>query len=126
VYVVDDELLEQFKQAGVANEFIQKFSAMKGEYKNVNIPDDKLVAVFGKDWKTVLDKELYPHFPRRAKWRYSEEYIGYKAEGWLGQYIVIYPGKNLVACRMIKESPSYNHQTDEFRDFETYVYALMK
>jgi hypothetical protein len=56
----------------------------------------------------------------------SDHYIGYKAEGWLGQYIVIYPEKNLVACRMIRNSASYNAQTDEFRDFEQYVFKLVK
>jgi hypothetical protein len=56
----------------------------------------------------------------------SDRYIGYKAEGWLGQYIIIYPAKKLVACRMVRESPAYNQQTDEFRDFEQYVFKLVK
>ncbi len=124
IYTVDDELLEQFKASGVSQEFISKFSALKGEYENVNIPDEKLAAVFGKDWKAMLDKELYTHYPRRAKWGMSDKYIGYKAEGWLGQYIVLYPEKNIVACRMIKESASGNNT--EFRDFEQYVYKLVK
>jgi len=126
IYAVDDELLGQFRKAGVAEDFIQKFSALKGEYKDVNIPDDKLAKVFGDDWKSVLNKELYSHFPRRAKWNMSSDYIGYKAEGWLGQYIVIYPEKKLVACRMIRRTPGYNEQTDGLNDFEKYVYALVK
>ncbi len=126
LYVVDDDLLERMKQSGVSEAFLSKFKALKGEYDNVNIPDDKLVAVFGKEWKSVLDKELYPYFPSRAKWGYSDEYIGYKAEGWLGQYVVIYPEKNLVACRMVKDGPQYDHQRDDFRDFEKYVYKLVK
>lgn len=126
IYTVDDDLLQQFKMAGVKESFITKYSTLKGTYENVNIPDEKLKSVFGNDWKSVLDKELYPYYPRRAKWGLSENYVGYKAEGWRGQYVVFFPGKHIVACRMVRESPTYNDQTDEFRDFEQYVNRLVK
>lgn len=126
IYVVDDELVAEMKAAGVSAAFLEKFATLKGEYRDVNIPTDKLVAVFGKDWNAVLDKELYPHYPRRAKWGFSEAYTGYKAEGWLGQYLIIYPGKKLVACRMVKQGPAYQQGKDELRDFEKMVYGLVK
>lgn len=124
IYTVDDDLLAQFRAAGVPEDFVKKYSALKGRYEDVNIPDEKLAAIFGKDWKTVLDQQLYAHYPRRAKWGMSDTYIGYKAEGWLGQYVVIYPEKNLVACRMIKQSSSSDNT--ELRDFEQYVYKLVQ
>lgn len=124
LYVVDDELLEAFRQAGVSEAFIQKFSTLKGEYENVNIAPEKLVATFGANWNAVLDKELYPYYPRRAKWGLSDTYIGYKAEGWLGQYLVVYPHKKIVACRMVRNSDAYNEQTDAFQEFEKLVLLL--
>lgn len=126
IYTVDEDLLHQFKAAGVSDDFITKYSSLKGTYENVNIPDKKLKEVFGDNWKEILDKELYAYYPRRAKWGFSDNYTGYKAEGWRGQYVVFYPEKHIVACRMARESPSYNDQTDEFRDFEQYVNRLVK
>jgi CubicO group peptidase (beta-lactamase class C family) len=125
-YTVDDELIADMKRAGVPEAFLQKFVLLKGVYKDVNIPDEKLTAVYGKNWKALLEKELYPYYPRRAKWAMSDRYIGYKAEGWLGQYIVIYPDKKIVACRMVRQGDKYDGQKDDFRDFEKYVYNLVK
>jgi len=71
---------------------------LRGEYVNVNIPPDKLKAVFGGDWQSFLNKEFYPYFPVRSRRKYRSKIIGYKAEGYLGQYIVIYPAKKLVAA----------------------------
>jgi hypothetical protein len=126
IYVVDEDLLKEFRSAGVSEAFIAKFRDLRGSYDNVNISPEALTKLFGPNWQSVLDKELYPHYPRRARWKMSDEYIGYKAEGWRGQYLVIYPGKNIVACRMVRDSPTYNANTDEFRDFEQYVYRLVK
>ncbi len=122
IYTVDDTLLTAFKMAGVNEQFIAKFAQLKGSYENENIPVSKLVAVFGADWLAVLNKELYPYFPTRSRWHLSSNYIGYKAEGWLGQYVIIYPGKNIVACRMIKQGDT--NSNTEMRDFEKYVYRL--
>jgi CubicO group peptidase (beta-lactamase class C family) len=124
-YIVDEQLMQEFRNAGVSLGFIEQFRKLKGVYENVNITEEKLVAVFGNNWKGILNKELYPYYPRRAKWKMSDNYIGYKAEGWLGQYIVVYPGKQLVACRMIRQGKDYDPSRDEFTDFEKYVYSLI-
>jgi CubicO group peptidase (beta-lactamase class C family) len=125
-YVVDDSLLAEFRLAGVSDSFIKVFSQLKGSYENVNLPEEKLVLAFGPDWHAVLDKKLYAYYPRRARWVMSKNIIGYKAEGWLGQYIIIYPDKKLVACRMVHESKSYNSATDEMLNFEQLVYPVVK
>ena len=126
LYTVDDELIAQMKAYGVSDEFLKKFSSLKGVYKDENISNARLEVTFGKNWNAVLEKELYPYFPRRAKWSFSETYKGYTAKGWLGQYLVIYPAKKLVACRMVKQGPEYEQGKDELRDFEKYVYKLVK
>lgn len=47
------------------------------------------------------------------------------AEGWLGQYLVIYPRKGLVAVRMIREYGNRHERTRDFNDFIEYVGALV-
>jgi CubicO group peptidase (beta-lactamase class C family) len=54
----------------------------------------------------------------------GEEIIGYRADGYLGQYLVIYPAEGLVGVRLVKESPAYNPQTDGFRRFQALLRDL--
>ena len=104
-----------------STEIIAKFEAMKGTYINVNIPSEKLINAFGTDWQVYLNKEFYPFFPVRSRRKYSEKIIGIKAEGWIGQAIVIIPEKHLVATRMIKLSDKYQQGKDELLDFADLV-----
>lgn len=124
-YIVDDDLIKEFQKAGVKQEITDKFRRLKGNYINVNIPADKLRSVFGENWQDLLDKEFYPYYPTRSRRKFSKTIIGYKAEGYLGQYIIIYPDKKIVATRMIFPGDNYHPATDEMLDFEQYVYRLV-
>ena len=124
-FTVDDAIISEFKKAGVKQSILDKFNALKGVYTNENIAADKLKIVFGKEWQNVLDTEFYPFYPIRSRRTYSSKIIGYKAEGYAGQYIVIYPAKNLVAARMIKVTSDYIAETDEMLDFPSYVYKII-
>lgn len=125
-YIVDERLLVEFKQAGVKQSIIDKFRLLKGNYVDVNIPSEKLQAVFGPNWQSYLEREFYPYFPRRSRRELGSKIIGYKAEGYLGQYIIVYPEKGIVAARMVRETAHYRPETDEMLDFEKYVYDLVK
>ena len=125
-YIVDDTFIEELKGADIPQELIDKFELLRGRYTEVNISNDKLEEVFGKNWEAFLQEEFYPYFPARSRREYSSEVIGYKAEGWLGQYIVIYPEKHIVAARMVENSETYRSGTDEMRDFEKYVYNVVQ
>lgn len=57
--------------------------------------------------------------------REDGEVIGYRADGYLGQYLVIYPEEGLVAVRMVAGSPAYDPESDGFRSFETLVRDLV-
>ncbi len=125
-YIVDDTFIDELRGAGIEETLIDKFELLRGRYTEVNIPEDKLAEVFGKDWAEYLEREFYPYFPARSRREYSPEVIGYKAEGWLGQYIVIYPEKRLVAARMVEYSEDYTSSTDEMREFEKYVRRVVE
>jgi CubicO group peptidase (beta-lactamase class C family) len=50
---------------------------------------------------------------------------GYRADGLLGQYLVVYPAERLVAVRMVAASPAYDPTTDTFPDFQGLVRQLV-
>ncbi len=50
--------------------------------------------------------------------------IGYQANGYLGQYLVILPVADIVAVRLVRRTPTYAAATDGFEDFTTCVCAL--
>ncbi|HSK18457.1 MAG TPA: serine hydrolase [Longimicrobiales bacterium] len=58
--------------------------------------------------------------------REKEDIVGYRADGYLGQYVVIYPESGLVAVRMVMSSPAYDPATDLFGDFAERVRALAR
>jgi CubicO group peptidase (beta-lactamase class C family) len=51
--------------------------------------------------------------------------IGYRADGYLGQYLVVYPGERLVGVRMVSQSPAYDAGTDGFPEFQAMLRALV-
>lgn len=51
--------------------------------------------------------------------------VGYRADGYLGQYLVIYPAERLVGVRMVAASPVYDPDTDGFRDFQELLRQLV-
>ncbi len=59
-------------------------------------------------------------------WRILEddELSGARADGYLGQYLVVYPDVGLVGVRMIEGSEGYVEGRDEFIDFQDLLRAL--
>jgi CubicO group peptidase (beta-lactamase class C family) len=54
------------------------------------------------------------------------EIIGYKAHGYGGQFLVIYPEKKLIGIRLIRITDTFNQATDSFEDFADILYSLIK
>jgi CubicO group peptidase (beta-lactamase class C family) len=51
--------------------------------------------------------------------------VGYRADGYLGQYLVVYPRERLVGVRMVAQSPAYDPATDGFQEFQALLRALV-
>ncbi|MCH8967696.1 MAG: serine hydrolase [Planctomycetes bacterium] len=124
-YIVDDAKIDELRAAGVAADFIERATALKGKY----VTDDEYIAAlqraFGADYMTPLREALAPHSIALSSKEY-EDLVGFRAEGRLGQYIVIYPDVELVAVRMIEWSKAYNPATDRFEDFPRLVRNLVR
>jgi CubicO group peptidase (beta-lactamase class C family) len=123
-YIIDDNQIKYLEEAGVKTDFIEKAKKVKGTYLNQKDYYSKLESVFGTDWQQVLNDNLLSLNLSLSKKEYT--YKGVDANGWLGQYLVIFPEKKLVGVRMIKETNLYNPDTDAFYNFGDMLYKLIK
>jgi len=124
-YIVDDAKLDELRAAGVAADFIERATLIKGKYATDHEYIAALQRAFGTDYMTPFRAALAPHSITLSSKEY-EDLVGFRAEGRLGQYIVIYPEVELVAVRMIAWSEAYNPATDRFEDFPRLVRDLVR
>ncbi len=124
-YIVDDAKIAELRAAGVASDFIERVTTIKGEYTTDDEYMAALARVFGADYMTPLREALMPHSIALSFKKY-EDLVGFRASGRLGQYLVIYPDVELVAVRMIEWSEAYNPTTDRFEDFPRRVRDLVR
>lgn len=124
-YTIDDEHLQILEKAGVEKSFLEKVEPLKGKVYQTDGRTAALVEVFGRDYRTIVQKEMASkHTPLFKTVR--GEIDGYNANGYLGQFLVIVPKSNLVAVRQVKRSDKYNSETDGFNDFMSLVMQLTK
>jgi len=57
--------------------------------------------------------------------REDDRVVGARAEGYLGQYLVIYPDERLVGVRMVESFPGYDPDRDGFRRFQDLLRDLI-
>jgi hypothetical protein len=125
LYSINDSLLNMYKNKGVPNDLIQKFNSIKGVYDNYDAFLSKLSQAFGDKWNEEFDNKLYPFTRQIYIKTISDNILGYEANGWLGQYLIIYPKKKIIGVRMIKESTSHQDDTDQMWNFKDDVYKLI-
>jgi len=123
---IDNALLEQWRGGGVDPVFLRKMTPLAGR---VFGSDAELGAALQAALKTdfallraYLEKHKLPG-PRKL----TGPILGYRAEGRLGQYLVVLPAAQLVAVRM-RRSPENEAEVGDmekgFGDFESMVRKL--
>ncbi|HEY8470511.1 MAG TPA: serine hydrolase [Longimicrobiales bacterium] len=122
--VIDDAKIQELREAGVDSAFVAAIARVRGRYESPDSFFAALAGALGENWRSVVSNTLGPLglAPARIE---QGPIIGYRAEGYLGQYIVIFPEKRLVAVRMVEPSPSYDPRTDGFPNFSDLVRALV-
>ena len=121
ISIVDDEIIDELTKASVPNDFIEKVKQMKGTYNSSDEYLAKIRAVFGENPWQYINETLPKNLQLRKK-----EFRGnmsYRADGYLGNYIVVDPGTKIVAIRMIS-GESYKRENDNFREFNKMVLSL--
>ncbi|MDJ0840606.1 MAG: serine hydrolase domain-containing protein [Acidobacteriota bacterium] len=116
IYVIDQDLLDKYREAGVDGNFIEGMSRLQGRYSGRT----SLMAVFkgalGERWQDTVSAYLAGTDMQVAKREYSD-LMGYNANGKLGQRLVLFPQKNLVGVRMISEASATEPARDDFANF---------
>lgn len=121
ISIVDDEIISELKKAKVSKEFIKKAKKMKGVYNSNGEYLEKLQLVFGSAPYEDINQHLRSGL-RLRKRQYSGN-VTYRADGYLGNYIIVDPNDKVVAVRMISHE-SFKKDTDNFADFGKMVLNL--
>lgn len=121
VSVIDDEILNELTKAQVPHDFIQKVNAMKGTYATNDEYYAKVQNIFGENPWEYINETLGSSLRLRKK-----EFSGnttYRADGYLGNYIMVDPKSKIVAIRMISHQ-SFKNENDNYTDFSKLVLSL--
>ncbi len=122
-FEVGDEQIRSLRAAGMADSVVTRAHAMRGRFTSSDELRAAAERAFGPAWQQVVAEartrgaELF----RRT----SGPVVGHSAEGYLGQYIVVYPASGLVAVRMIRGGAGYDPSTDSFLAFRALVRQLV-
>jgi len=118
--VGDDQIADLTARAAqdgsLPADFVKKAAKLKGTYPDSDAWNQAFLGAFGRDW------EKNPLLLNLAKRRPGQIRAWY-AEGYLGQYVVVVPGANIVAVRMIESGDHTSHE-DNFMDFQEMVLKL--
>ncbi len=117
-----EALLARYEEAGISQKYIDLLKPLSGSA--IQLSTDALIDIFGT-------LEVYEGFVAEVNEAGLEHCIveigdiqGYRADGYLGQYLVIIPKDNVVAIRQIQYGKKPDDQYDEFKDFIDLVYKL--
>lgn len=121
VSIVDDTCIKSLVEAGVQKEFIEKVEKMKGVYFSDDEYIAKIQGIFGKNPWEYINNTLGTNLKIRRK--EFDGNVTYRADGYLGNYIIVDPLNRIVAVRMIS-GESYQNQNDDFNDFRKMILGL--
>lgn len=122
--IVDEEIITSLKKAELPMDFIEKALQLKGVYKTTDEYTAKVEAVFGQHPWHGINEILGPKNLTLRKREYSGK-VTYRADGYLGNYIIVDPEHKIVAVRMISHA-SFKGDKDNFQDFKESVLNLFK
>ncbi len=120
-YIIDDAKIEELQKADLDKDFLKKVIAMKGKYQNADEYVKKREQVFGKNSQEYIATNIKGLTLRNIE--YSGE-ITYRAEGYLGNYIIINPKTKIVAIRMISGDSYKDEEKDGFDNFENLINSI--
>jgi CubicO group peptidase (beta-lactamase class C family) len=121
---VDDATIDRVKQAGADATLIEQMNRLKGRYESAEALNKAIIAIFEKREALREKMDALKLGDNLFKVERGEA-IGFRASGYLGQFILVLPESGIVAVRMIEQSSNYDEKTDGFREFERLVRALV-
>lgn len=119
---VDASVLQSWREGGVPAIYIARATPLVGKI----FPWLELAAKLNVVFDGHDNKLKYLYNQHISHLRYvTSPLVAYRADGSLGQYIVVVPKEHLVAVRQISEDSFKNKETDEFADFTEIVPTLV-
>jgi CubicO group peptidase (beta-lactamase class C family) len=119
--IIDDEILKEWKDAGIHDSVVAKLQPMlKKPYNGRAAFFADWLKILGNNWQTTFNNA-----PRISKKIFSEEIIAYYATGFFGNHLVIIPKLNLIAVRNASYRKDFDFHKDAFEDFPAMVSKLL-
>jgi hypothetical protein len=130
----DDPLLHYYYCRGISPDYIQRLNSLNGRVIGI---DGRTVTPRGCNFfsneliYTLGGWEKASHFYEQissmqlpiARWKVGK-LRSYSARGYLGQQLIIFPGKKIVAVRLIRSRGRGEKDVDPFHDFGALVEQL--
>ena len=115
---------ERLAAHGVPADVAQALLGLAG--RSFDDPAQALHAALGDDWQARYGREVMERGLTRRD-LFDEEMgpvVAYAANGYLGQHIVVVPGKRLVAVRQIRSREDHRSPQDDYAAFPREAIAL--
>jgi CubicO group peptidase (beta-lactamase class C family) len=121
--VLSHQRVSDLAKAGLSPPFVAALRRLEGRtFRNGSEWHHALQDVF-PSWKeeALKSHDIIDSYAEDVPvWRYAD-FDGISAVGYLGQYLVVYPDRKLVAVRMIKPFDAYDYNANRFEDFADVV-----
>ncbi|MBS1489032.1 MAG: hypothetical protein JSS93_00725 [Bacteroidetes bacterium] len=100
--IIDDRQIDTLRKAGFDEAILKKIKAIKGTYTAAEYFSTFNTKIINTtpDFATKYVPLLLSKRIQVSRKEYGNR-LGYSTRGFLGNYMVVYPGKNLVVVRMI-------------------------
>jgi CubicO group peptidase (beta-lactamase class C family) len=123
---ITKERIAELQKAGLGDDLVKVVTPFVGRSFQSESEWHAALAGVMPDWEKVAPR--YPgiidyYATNLPRWRHSN-FDGFQAEGSYGQYLVIFPKRQLVAVRMIKPFDSFTFNKNRFEDFSDLVRTL--
>jgi CubicO group peptidase (beta-lactamase class C family) len=122
--IIDDAHIAALTKAGVSAAFMEKVKKIKGRYTSRDVYFAAIQKVFGENPWPYLNENLGPVNLALSRKEYGGNRT-YRADGYLGNYIIVDPATKIVAIRMISHD-SFQDDNDNFVEFKQLVLDLVK
>ena len=114
-FVIDSPSIELFLKKTGSSDVRAAAEALVGVYEGRDQLREAIQKAFGEkleqqDFVQAIDRYLV-----KAD---VKEVLGYAANGYLGQFLIVVPQRKLVIVRMISASDDYNAETDSFSQLQ--------
>jgi CubicO group peptidase (beta-lactamase class C family) len=124
--VIDAAALDDMKQHGVDPATIAALATLQGRvFARKPEFDEALRQALGDGWvdRYLAAKAKGAKIATRTR---SPDIVAYNTIGYLGEFLIVIPGADLVAVRLVDASEHYDEKTDGFDDFFDEVRALVE